>query len=494
MIIFHKSSVSKIGLYIWLLTVLLLATFFISAYTTEPAKTPQQIRELGSALWLFVDDWLIDRMTNVQLKLHTPERKEVVFVFDAPWEGVESGYITMMQDENKYRMYYRGGGELSREYTCLAESNDGIRWTRPSLGLFEFKGSKDNNIIWTGERPSYCDSHNFAPFKDTNPEVAPEARYKAVALNVYADEKNERRKMLFAFVSSDGIHWKRLQDKPIISDGSFDSLNVAFWDSARGYYVCYFRAPRESKRSIKRAISRDFINWTDIQWLDFGSTPLENLYTNGITPYYRAQQLLIGLPMRFVPERKTIGIEQRQIDGVSDAVLITSYDGIHWSRYFMEAFIRPGLEQNNWGNAHGNNTPAWGILPTGENEISIYWAENYGKIPHLRRGTLRPDGFVSVNAPYKGGEMITKPLTFSGKNLCINYSTSAVGSIKVEIQDINGKAINGFTLDEAIEIYGDEISCLVTWKSGADVSSLSGKPVRLRFVMHDADLYSLRFN
>jgi hypothetical protein len=166
----------------------------------------------------------------------------------------------------------------------------------------------------------------------------------------------------------------------------------------------------------------------------------------------------------------------------------------------MEAFIRPGLDPANWGGAHGNNTPAWGIIQTSDGEISLYVSENYGnypdeatRVPRLRRSVIRVHGFVSVNAPYDGGQMLTKPFIFKGARLLINYSTSAVGSIKVEVQDQDGAAIGGFALAEANEIYGDEIERAVSWRQGTDVSRLAGKPVRLRFVMKDADLYSACF-
>lgn len=456
-------------------------------------KTDKESRNIGTRLQLFVDDWLIESMQNVSLQLHRPAKREVVFRFDAPWEGPESGYVSVMQDEKGFRMYYRGGGERSREVTCFARSDDGIHWSRPSLGIVAYKGSKENNIIWTGRERAYWESHNFAPFVDQNPAALPEQRYKAVALGRYPDEKGERRKMLVAFVSPDGIHWKRLREEPIISEGSFDSLNTAFWDTVQKTYVCYSRHSRNGKRSIQRCTSSDFIHWTKPEWLGFGDTPLEHLYTNGIIPYFRAPHLYLGLPMRFVPERKTIGSEARNIDGVSDAVFMSSHDGLHWNRTFMEAFIRPGLDQNNWGNAHGNNTPAWGILPTAKGEMSIYWGEHYGNVPHVRRGTLRTDGFVSVNAPYKGGEFITKPLVFEGSKLLINYSTSAVGSVKVEIQNVQGHPIPGFDLNAAIDIYGDEFERVVTWKQGAEVRKLAAKVVRLRFVMRDADVFSIRF-
>jgi hypothetical protein len=150
----------------------------------------------------------------------------------------------------------------------------------------------------------------------------------------------------------------------------------------------------------------------------------------------------------------------------------------------MEALIRPGLEPAAWGNR--SNYAAWHVLPTSATEMSVFVLGD-------RRYVLRLDGFVSVNAPWRGGELLTKPLRFAGKELEINYSTSAGGAIRVEIQDADGKAVPGFTLDDCPEIVGDQISRAVKWKDGSNLSQLADKPIRLRFVMEDADLYSLRF-
>ena len=126
--------------------------------------------------------------------------------------------------------------------------------------------------------------------------------------------------------------------------------------------------------------------------------------------------------------------------------------------------------------------------------MSLYVQRDYDQqTAHLDRMTLRIDGFASVNASYAGGEMATKPFTFSGKELEINYSTSAAGSIRVEIQEAGGRAVQGYALDECPEIIGDELERAVRWEGVSDVSKLAGTPIRLRFAMKDADLFSLRF-
>lgn len=451
--------------------------------------------EIGSRRQLFVDGALIETSRGCALRMHAPVPREVVFRFDAPWEGPESGYVTVLRDGEELRMYYRGGGELSQEVTCMATSRDGVRWERPKLGLFEFRGSRQNNIVFdpTSRRKSYAESHNFTPFLDTNPDVKPAERYKAVALGWYEAPNRDKSRALVVLASPDGIHWSSLAKDAVMTSGSFDSQNVAFWDTNRRCYACYSRIGRGGFRSVQVSTSTDFLKWSEPTMLDFGGTPLEHFYTNAISQYFREPSLYLGFPMRFVPQRKAIGAERREIDGVSDGVFISSHDGINFDRAFMEAFIRPGPDPNNWGKAHGNNTPAWGLVPSSAAEMSIYWAENYVGVPQMRRGTLRTDGFASVGAGSAGGEFVTPPLRFVGAKLLLNYSTSAVGSIGVEVQDVDGKSLPGFAMVDGGEIYGDEISREFAWRGG-DPGKVEGRPVRLRFLLRDADLYSFVFS
>jgi len=178
---------------------------------------------------------------------------------------------------------------------------------------------------------------------------------------------------------------------------------------------------------------------------------------------------------------------------VSDAVFMTSRDGLHFKRW-GEAFIRPGLQNERWGNR--NNMITWGMLETESdipgtpNELSIYSMEGYyqGDSCQMRRFTLRIDGFVSVQAPLSGGEVVTKPLIFEGRALAVNFSTSGAGSLQIEIQTPEGEI-----LGDSAEVYGDALEHVVKWKDSVDIGALAGKPVRLRFVMKDADVYSFRF-
>ena len=177
---------------------------------------------------------------------------------------------------------------------------------------------------------------------------------------------------------------------------------------------------------------------------------------------------------------------------------MASRDGVHFDRW-NEAFLRPGPQRPDTWN-YGHQFIAWHAvetksdLPGAASEISLYASEGAwtGSSNAMRRYTLRLDGFVSVNAPWKGGELITRTLKFDGRKLAINFATSAAGSVQVEIQHPNGTVVPGFGLNDCRELFGDSVDRTVTWQGGPDVSKLSGNALRLRFVLKDADLYSFQ--
>ena len=459
--------------------------------------------DIGKRVEPFVDDWLIEEMDGVKLELHHPAPREIALRFDAPWEGATSYYPSVVKDD-RYRLYYRASGYTTRQVMCYAESDDGINWNRPSLGIEEFEGSTENNIFWAGERTdrSSDSSHNLSVFKDSNPDAAREEQYKGLGGGVYA------------LSSGDSINWRKVRDEPVMSpyekcEAPNDYISGGFWDTVEGQYVAYLRGWRSSRstvrqcdepgppygnrgklRQVLRSTSPDFVNWSEPRFVDFGDSPLEHFYTFGATPYFRAPHVFLAFPMRFLPKRKKM--EDHKWSGVSDTVLLSSRDGVHWDRRFMEGFIPPGRDPNNW--TQRSNMTGCGIVPTGPDEISLYYIEHYRHPTcRLRRATLRTDGFVSVRADYGGGTFVTRPLTFGERELVINYSTSAASSIKVEIRDTDGQPIPGRTFEDSEEIYGDEIDHAVRWTEGRDPGGLVGHTVRLAFAMKDADLYSIRF-
>jgi hypothetical protein len=440
--------------------------------------------DIGSRRELFVDALLVDKLDGLELMLHRP-----TLAGRSTKPRPAGHYATVIKDGDRYRFYCRGykkaeaqrrreGWEAHHagELTLYAESRDGVHWTKPNLGLYRVDRYPEGNVVLA---ETFLVNHNFTPFVDTRPNVPADQRYKALGGLRYGQRKALEAKYgpggLHAFVSADGIHWKKLQDQPVIPEdwGAFDSQNVAFWSEAEQRYACYFRTFVKGYRSISRCTSRDFVHWTKPTAMN-ANLPGEHLYTNGTHPYFRAPHIYVALPTRFMAGRGSI----------TDVLFMTSRGGSRYDRTFQEAFIRPGLGRGGWGNR--SNYAAYHVVPTGPAEMSIY-------VTFDRRHVLRTDGFASVHAGHDVGEMITRPLTFSGDRLEINYSTSAAGSIRIEMQRADGEAIRGLALEDFPALYGDEVSRVVTWKAGPGVGALAGKPVRLRFVLQDADLYSLRF-
>ena len=436
-------------------------------------------RNIGTRAELFVDGWLIDRMRGAELRLNPPERREVVLTTDRPWEGVDSAYYSAIQDGGKIRIYYRGlcPQDLSaNQLTCMVESADEVRFTRPSLGLFSFDGSRDNNIIWRGR-----ESHNFAPFLDSNPAVRGSERYKALG---GVDGK------LFGFVSQDGIQWRKIVDRPLITDGTFDSLNTAFWDPQISRYRCYSRFFDGEVRAIQSCTSADFITWSKPVPNRYPSgAPREHFYTNAVRPCPGAEHILLSFPKRFVPSRtKLRGYKE---PGVSDAVFMSSRDGLRWDRSFVEAWARPGLDERNW--TQRSNMPATGIVGREGEPHCMYVSEHYQWPDNrLRRLSIPWHRFASIHAGANNGEVVTHPLVFDGAVLRLNYATSAAGSVVVELQQPDGAPIPGFGAGDMAPLFGDSLNEPVSWKGRAKLAVLRGKPVRMRFILSDADVYAIR--
>ena len=338
-----------------------------------------------------MDRFLIDRMDGLQLRLHHPQPAGVALRLDRPWEGIISGYITVIQDGDRYLMYYRGRPSTSRadgsaeagEVACVAQSADGMTWTRPNLGLFEVSGTRDNNVVLDGPKNV---THNFCPFIDTRPGVPASERFKAVGGTGKAG--------LFGYVSPDGMHWKPVRKEALITQGAFDSQNVVFWSQAEDCYLCYFRTWKKigdgGYRWITRATSKDFLNWSAPVDMSFGDAPPEHLYTNQTQPYFRAPHIYVATPARFNPGRRALTDEQIKAmdlrnprnyasldEATSDAVFMSSRGGETYDRTFLESFIRPGGELQNWV-ARSNYPGARGGLHRSEGNV------------HLHRTALRP--------------------------------------------------------------------------------------------------------
>lgn len=438
--------------------------------------------DVGSRLELFVDDYLVDKLDgDAKQVTQRPQPQEVVLTTDKPWEGNTSAYYTVFRDGDLFRMYYRGSHYDTKarkaahpEVTCYAESKDGIHWTKPELGLFEFNGSKKNNIVWDG-----LGTHCFAVFKDSNPNCSPDAKYKAISRGRPVGKKG-----LYVFQSPDGIHWKLIQPEPVITRGAFDSQNLAFWDAHAGIYREYHRTFTNGVRAIMTGTSKDFLHWSKPTLVKHPGTPPQHLYTNAIQPYARAPHILIGFPTRYLPK------EGSRVE----PTFMSSRDGVTFPRR-LDPVIPEDAPEDRDGNR--SNYMAWGVvqLPDNDRELSVYATEAYytGPDSRVRRFTYRVDGFVSVGAPTGTGSLLTKPIRFDGEKLVVNLLTQKGGSLRIGLTDQSGKPIAGFAAADCKPLSGDSIEQTVAWKNGSDVSQLAGKAVRLRIEFDQGELFSFVF-
>lgn len=471
--------------------------------------------KIGSRRELLWDDALMDKSrTSAELRLHAPRMEEVVLKHDAPWEGDGCNAHSIVKDGDRYRMYYLAWKMLDDSVTkhstretvvCYAESRDGRTWEKPSLGLCEFEGSRDNNILLD---QSNCDQRDMPyVFLDENPACPPDEKFKII-------RKGGPEKYLTCWVSGDGIHFR--EGWPMTNEGVFDTQNIAMWVPEINAYMGYIRGfhdrPSALKtgqrgiRDIRWMTSPDFKTWSSPQLLDFQGGEDYPLYVNAVQRYQRAPHQFVGFPSRYVEReewtpnydqlagaelrRKIVGVKPRFGLATTDCVFMTSRDGKSWHR-FDEAFMRPGIERvNNWVYGDCFVVPAMietpSPLPHAPDELSLYSFENHWRmIPaELRRHTIRMDGFASYHAGYAEKQLVTRPFIFEGDSLSLNFSTSARGFLQVELRD-------GDTRLQSCELFGDSLSRIVPFDG--DPAALSGREVSLRITLRDADLYSFQF-
>ncbi len=483
------------------------------------------VYELKNNRMLCWDEFLIDKKENAEVRMHKPEKKELVFVADQDWEGNVCGYESLIKVGDKYRMYYRaqnyifcpdGSAHGNKSSFCVAESSDLKKFKRMPINKYEYDGVYHNNIFCPESRD------NLAVCYDENPACPPEEKFKALGMG---SPKEEWGHGLYLFVSADGIDFKKKCKLPI--PGSFDSYNIMFWDKETEQYFVYYRGEHRTDggdidfdvvkkertifREVRVATSKDFVNFELHGELNYGedNIPMQ-FYTNNVVKYYRASDMFIGFPSRYndrwedpenfeqmpLPERHKYMTDKwgREGTALTDMALITSRDGFNFNKW-DEAYLTPGIEaRENWW--YGNCFQVYGLAETpsdtesAPNEISFIMPDNYRiKAIDYYRYTTRLDGFFSWYAKFRGGEVLTKPFTFIGSELEINFATSAFGDVTVTVCDEEGNELEGY---KSIKIFGDSVDRKVKFEK--DLASLNGKPIRLKFFLRDCDLYSFKFN
>lgn len=463
--------------------------------------------------------------TTAQLRVAEPVKKEKVMVFDKPWEGNHCCYGSMVFTGEVYRIYYLAydsSKPLQDLKVCVIESKDGIKWERPVLGIREYNGSKENNIVVDiTDRDYYVPSYdyntgtladpvtgdktknfidNFFCFKDTNPNCKKGEEYKAfIYNNVYRLE---------TMYSEDGINFRRGYDVDV--PGKFDTLNTCFYDEKIGKYVGHIRdfhnIPEDGDlnkgiRDVRRIESEDFIHWSTPELIRFNHNAEDYpLYTNHIMKYPRNSNFYVGFPTRYYERtewtdnyEKLCGREdrlRRMEDhprlglALTDCVFMVSTDGINWDR-FEQALFKPELEhETNW--TYGDCYPAYSLVDSGD-YYSMLMPEGHnikGCYAVWYRWEIRKDGFAYYEAGCETKKVVLNKTTLTSNKIFVNFSTAVRGNIFIKVKDSNG--------NEAVtcEMFGNTINREASFEKGA-LDKFVGKEVEIEIEMYDARLYSI---
>ena len=484
-----------------------LAVIALSCCIMSAVSANQAPIDVGTQRQLFVDDYIIESMQNAFRVWHQPVKYpgNPILEFKPP-QAAGRGSIIYDEEEHLFKMWY----ERRPHAVAYATSADGINWEFPNLGLIEFHDSKNNNIVFYRE----CRG-NITPCVIKDPVAKdPQRRYKMIYNNM-------PNGVGIAF-SPNGIDWTPVPDKKVAE--SSNSPNSVLWDPQLGKYVAHTRGAvrlgsgrdwNYGCRAVLQSESDDFLNWTTYgiimspdendppwsrQFYNMEWMPYANMYFGFLAVYHI-------LPNMEPLLKITPGIPW--LDKV-DIQLAFSRDDRTWTRpRYRQAFIPNGSspEDFDWGMLHVIQHPI-----VKYDEIWIYYLGS-PRLHHTGRkevrgsalglAKLRLDGFASIDAggeaPGYGGSpgiVVTKPLQMSGDRLIINANTKlgvAVGAIQVEILGADGQPVRGFSKQDADLMAGDSVFLFVTWKGNADVSSLKGKPIALKFYMNGSRLYSFRF-
>ena len=478
---------------------------------------------IGTDRQLFWDDHLVDaEKTSAFHRVMQPVKKECCFLFDQPNELFSISYPCIVKDAGGYKMYYQPWYEKDMTpCVCVIESKDGLNWHRPKLDIFEGHDLKENNIVIEHVKDGVF------VFYDTNPACPANEKYKAIGSAFMLHPDGEKKTSLCCYTSPDGYHFTL--SHPMTRYGTFDSLNTAFWDGQR--YRCYLRSFHNipgvsddtvldlgqiyshqkvwlyAKRDIRVMFSDDFRNWSVPEMIRFGDGYDYPLYTNNIEKYARAP-VYVGFPVRYcerpewnanieqmtgyrVKKQATERVEPRTGRVSTDCIFMCSRDGKNWRRY-NEAFLTPGYEEeHNW--IYGDCYLAYGMIDTEKEYYNLYTIDrhfSFGVPRPLNRYEIRKDGFACAMAGGDEAVLVTKPVLFDGGTLHLNFASSAYGYIYVSVLDENGDVISN---GESVEVFGDNIDRRVVFENNFALSTCAGKPVRLKFRMRDAKLFSMKF-
>jgi len=453
---------------------------------------------------LFLDDFIIERTENLRRVLNQPVKHSdnPVLCREHPWEGRRVqvyGTALYDPDERLFKMWYLSIPRAARETVrvngqerpghatllAYATSKDGVHWEKPSLGLVDFEGSTENNLLMP---EGYNVEGASILYEPSGPD--PSRRYKAwywdhgrgplvlhEGVLIYGED--ERTGMYVAF-SGDGLHWTPYEGNPVIKTYS-DTGQCVLWDPELQRYVAYGRLG--FGRRVARTESPDFIHWSEPQLV------LEPDAQDGGCQFYGIavdlyQRLYVGLLWIMHPEVERLA--------TLDVQLVTSRDGIHWERAANREVFLPNGPSGAFDAADIRTACHAVVL---DDRILIYYAGASGKhgsgsSMEIGLATLRLDGYASLNGGAAGGAVLTKAFRCPGGRLYLN-ADAARGEVGVTVCDAERKPLPGF--QQSLPIREDSLSAAVSFASGAEIQALAGQPIRLLVRVRSAKLYSFCF-
>lgn len=457
--------------------------------------------EIGHVPQFFLDDFLVDNRWSLK-----PKREEVLRVFHAPKKhernplfSGDAGYASVARDPENglFKMWYqthqwRNPGEPGSDYAiAYAESADGLTWKLPELGLFEWKGTRANNIVWMGKGGKRASGQQVieVPEKDRR-------GYRFI-MEYHTAGVRGVQGGLRAVGSQDGIHWDEANDSLIVPLSS-DTVNSIIYDERAGEYVMFCRAKDRylvggEKDTLNQGESRRVsrISGKDI-WQTWSGAPESILIPDeldmerGFNRFYGlSAKRHAGITWGFLWPFKL------NTDIVTE--LTWSRDGWTWQRFPTRPRLLELGPEGAWDDGMVFGSADWQEVG---DEWWLYYSGHDG--PHESRerkagiglATIRKEGFISMHGPSGGGVLCTKLLHWPGGALVIN-ADAGKGELRVRVSDEKRKPLAGFGYDDGETIKSDSTKHEVRWK-GKSMDELKDRNVRLEFFMRDADLFTFR--
>jgi len=450
--------------------------------------------KIDSTHQLFVDDYLLAAVRNVQRTIHQAKkfRGNPIMSKHTAWDGAGPVFPIVLRDEQseKFRMWYAGrvrydlpDGTSVRFPALYAESDDGIDWTRPELGLHAFNGSKANNIV--------IPAGNLWGLHIDRQESNPKRRYKAV---VWHEPEYVPREGYFLYTSPDGIHWKRETREPIalslhgytMPQTGIGDTTLFRWDRHLKKYIGDVKFVLPPKMRVRGLMeSDDLIHWTRPRMtiypdaLDDADT---QIYAQNSFCY---ESMWLGY-LRVMHSERSKGYKQTTVE------LTASRDGRHWQRVGDRTEIIPLGTEAEWDTDY--HDPLWEPVRVGE-ELWIYYRSGKLRRDRMRRydmglAKLRRDGFVSLDAGPVTGTVLTRPLSISGQRLYVNANIRPGGSVTVSVLSRNRESIAGYSATECVPLSEGSTRASIRWQSADKLKLNQHQHVRLRFQLQHAELYA----